>query len=71
MDEEIASLNDDKKDIYAEAKANGFDVKTLKLVVKHRRQDPAEREEAETLFDLYLNALGTDGATRAPARDAA
>lgn len=58
LEEEIATLNDDKKDIYAEAKGMGFDVKVLKEVIKIRRQDKAEREEMEAVLDLYLQALG-------------
>lgn len=58
VEDEIATLNDDKKDIYAAAKANGFDVKILKRVVQIRRQDKSEREEQEAVLDLYLQALG-------------
>lgn len=57
LEEEKKSLSDDIKDVYAEAKANGFDTKTLRAVVKLRKQDKAEREEQEALLDLYLNAL--------------
>ena len=58
LEEEKKAIADDIKDVYAEAKANGFDTKTLRQVVRLRKQDAAEREEAETLLDLYLNALG-------------
>ncbi len=58
LEEEKKALSDDVKDVYAEAKANGFDTKTLRQVVKLRKQDKAEREEQEALLDLYLNALG-------------
>ena len=58
LEEEKKALADDIKDVYAEAKANGFDTKTLRAVVRLRKQDRAEREEQEALLDLYLNALG-------------
>lgn len=58
MDEELKAINDDKKEIYAEAKANGFDVKALKAVIAARRKDEADRLEFEALIDLYRGALG-------------
>lgn len=58
LDEEIKVLNSDKSDIYAEAKANGYDVKALKAVVRLRAQDPNAREEFEAMLELYKNALG-------------
>ena len=57
LEEEIKGLSDDKKDIYAEAKGEGFDVKILREVVRLRKQDKDEREEHETLLDVYLHAL--------------
>lgn len=48
------------KEVYAEAKGNGFDVKVLKKVVRLRRQDHAKRQEEEAILDLYLSALGED-----------
>lgn len=78
LQEEIDSINEDKKDTYAEAKGCGFDTKVLKEVVKIRRQDKSEREEHEAVLDLYLQALGMsfgpgpdhddEPAPRAPAR---
>lgn len=64
LEEEKKSLADDIRDIYAEAKANGFDTKALREVVKLRKQDRAERAEQQALLDLYLHALGMvpDGA---------
>ena len=56
-EEEIASLNNDKKEIYAEAKGHGFDTAVLRLVVKRRKQDSAKREETESLLELYEKAL--------------
>jgi len=58
LEEEKKALADDIRDVYAEAKANGYDTKTLRSVVKLRKQDRAEREEQEALLDVYLHALG-------------
>jgi uncharacterized protein (UPF0335 family) len=59
VEEEIRALTDDKKDIYAEAKGQGFDVKVLREVVRIRKQDQKERDEAESLLDVYLHAIAT------------
>lgn len=56
--EEKQALADDIKEVFAEAKANGFDTKTLRAVIKIRKQDVSERQEQEALLDLYLQALG-------------
>ncbi|MCB1495290.1 MAG: DUF2312 domain-containing protein [Bauldia sp.] len=58
LEEEKQALADDIKEVYAEAKANGFDTKILRQVVRIRKQDTAERQEQEALLDLYLHALG-------------
>lgn len=58
LEEELRGINDDKKEVYAEAKGNGFDVKVLKKVIAIRRQDANERAEQEAILDLYLSALG-------------
>lgn len=58
LEEEKKSLADDIKDVYAEAKGNGFDTKAIRTIVRLRKQDQAEREEAETILDLYKAALG-------------
>ena len=57
LEEEIKGLSDDKKDIFAEAKGEGFDVKILREVVRLRKQDKDEREEHDSLLDIYLHAL--------------
>src|SRR3954453_20433742 len=57
VEEEIKGLTEDKKDIYAEAKGNGFDVKILREVIRVRKQDPKERDEQESLLDVYLQAI--------------
>ncbi len=58
LEEEKAALAADIRDVYAEAKANGFDVKTMRQVIRLRKLDKEERDEQETLLDLYLHALG-------------
>ena len=54
---EIKELTEAKKEVYLEAKGNGFDVKTLREVIRVRKQDQKERDELETLLDLYLQAI--------------
>lgn len=58
LEEEKKALSDDIKDVYGEAKANGFDTKILRQVIRIRKQDADERQEQETILDLYLAALG-------------
>ncbi|WMS44270.1 DUF2312 domain-containing protein [Acuticoccus sp. MNP-M23] len=58
LEEEKKALADDIKDVYAEAKGNGFDVKILRKVVSLRKQETNERLEQEAVLDLYLAALG-------------
>ena len=58
LEEEKKAISDDIKDVYGEAKSNGFDTKVLRQVVRIRKQDQAERQEQEALLDLYLAALG-------------
>lgn len=58
LDEEIRELNNDKKEVYAEAKGTGFDTKVIKEVVRLRRMDKDDLDEHETLVDLYKRALG-------------
>lgn len=58
LEEEKKTIADDIKDVYAEAKGNGFDTKAIRSIVRLRKQDQAEREEAETILDLYKAALG-------------
>ena len=57
IDEEIKDLMETKKEIFAEAKGEGLDVKVLKEILKLRKQDKDERDEHETLLDLYLRAM--------------
>ncbi|MGC4026146.1 MAG: DUF2312 domain-containing protein [Mesorhizobium sp.] len=58
LEEEKKTIADDIKDVYAEAKGNGFDTKAIRTIVRLRKIDQAEREEAETILDLYKAALG-------------
>ena len=58
MEEEKAAIAGDIKEIYAEAKGNGFDTKILRKIVAIRKQDANERMEQEAVLELYLAALG-------------
>lgn len=58
MEEEKSAIATDIREIYAEAKGNGFDTKALRQVVKLRKMDENERREQEAVLDLYLSALG-------------
>ena len=58
LEEEKAALSADLREVYAEAKGNGFDVKALKSVIRIRKQDENKRREAEAVLSTYLHALG-------------
>jgi uncharacterized protein (UPF0335 family) len=58
LEEEKAALAADLREVYAEAKGNGFDVKALKSVIRIRKQDENKRREAEAVLTTYLHALG-------------
>ena len=58
LEEERAALTADIREIYAEAKSMGFDVKALRSVVRLRKQDDTERREQEAVLEVYLHALG-------------
>ena len=58
LEEERKALGSDIKDIYAEAKSAGFDVKVLRQLIRIRKQEAAEVEEQETILDIYKRALG-------------
>ncbi len=64
MEEEKKAISDDIKEIYAEAKGNGFDTKVLRQIIRIRKQDHAERMEQEALLELYMAALGMAVAPR-------
>src|SRR3954447_15176872 len=59
LDTEFQALNEQKKEVFAEAKGEGFDVKVLKEIIKLRKQDKDERDEHETLLDVYIRAMET------------
>jgi uncharacterized protein (UPF0335 family) len=61
LEEEKKAIADDVRDVYAEAKASGYDVKALRTVVKLRKQDINERKEQEAILETYLHALGMLG----------
>ena len=63
VEDEIKELTEAKKEIYQEAKGNGFDVKVLREVIRLRKQDQKERDEQESLLDAYMQAI--KGASRA------
>lgn len=56
--EEKKAIGDDVKEVYAEAKGNGYDPKVIKTIVKMRAQDPGERAEFESILETYMQALG-------------
>jgi uncharacterized protein (UPF0335 family) len=58
LEEEKKTISDDIRDVYAEAKGNGFDVKALRTIVRLRKQDENERAEQETILETYMQALG-------------
>jgi uncharacterized protein (UPF0335 family) len=58
LEEEKKTIADDIRDVYAEAKGNGFDVKALRTIVRLRKQDADERREQETILETYMHALG-------------
>ena len=57
LDEEKKALGEDIREIYAEAKSNGYDTKILKMIVKIRKMDSAERQEQDAILDLYLHTV--------------
>jgi uncharacterized protein (UPF0335 family) len=73
MNEEIKTANDDKRDIFAEAKGHGLDVAALKEVIRRRNKDPNQLSEHDAIVDTYLHACGMVGtplATRVHAHEA-
>ena len=58
LEEDKAAIMGDLKEVFAEAKGNGFDVKILRKVIRLRKQDKAKRMEEEAILDLYLSAIG-------------
>lgn len=60
LEEEKKGIADDVKDVYAEAKANGYDVKTMRAIVRLRRMEKNARQEADALLETYRVALGLE-----------
>jgi len=58
LEEDKAAVANDLKEVYAEAKGEGFDVKIVRKVVRIRKQDSAKRQEEEALIELYISAIG-------------
>jgi uncharacterized protein (UPF0335 family) len=58
LEEEKKTISDDIRDVYAEAKGNGYDVKALRTIIRLRKQDANERAEQETILETYMQALG-------------
>lgn len=67
IEEELKALSEGKKEVFSEAKGEGFDVKILKEILKLRKQDQDSRDEQESLLDLYLRAIQSAGAAQAKA----
>ena len=59
IEEEIKALNEGKKEVFQEAKGEGFDLKVIKEIIRLRKQDKDERDEHESLLDLYLSAMAS------------
>jgi len=60
LEEDRRTIAEDIREVYAQGKAAGFDVRTMRQVVRLRRLDKGERDEQEALLDLYKHALGMD-----------
>ena len=58
LEEEKQNIMGDQKEVYAEAKGEGYDTKIMRQIIRLRKMDRAERQEQEALLDLYLSALG-------------
>lgn len=60
LEEEKQTIADDIKEVFAEAKGTGFDVKAMREIIRLRKKDQAERQEEESILDLYKAALGME-----------
>ncbi len=69
LEEEKKAISEDLKEVYAEAKSVGFDTKIIRTVIKIRKMEPSDRQEAEALLDVYLHALEGGGQPSAPDED--
>ncbi len=61
LEEEKKTISDDIREVYAEAKSNGFDPKIMRQVIRLRKMEAADRQEQEALLETYLAALGMEG----------
>jgi uncharacterized protein (UPF0335 family) len=67
IDAELKALNEGKKEVFVEAKGEGFDVKVLREILRLRKQDKDERDEQDSLLDLYLRAMESADSSQAKA----
>ena len=67
IDEELKALTERKKEVFSEVKGEGFDVKVLKEILRMRKQDKHERDEQDSLLDLYMRAMQAAGTEQAKA----
>ncbi len=67
LDTELQELNEQKKEVFAEAKSEGFDVKILKEIIKLRKEDQDKRDERDALLDMYMRAMESAGERAAKA----
>lgn len=58
LDEEKKAIADDIRDVYAEAKGNGYDVKALRTIIRLRKMEPSARQEQDAILETYMHALG-------------
>lgn len=58
LEEERKAISEDIKDVFAEAKGNGFDVAALRTILRMRKKDASERQEEESILEAYMHALG-------------
>lgn len=58
VEEELDAIKSDRKDVYSELKAVGYDAKTVRTIVRIRKMDKSKRDEEEMILDTYLSALG-------------
>jgi uncharacterized protein (UPF0335 family) len=65
IDEDLKTMNEEKKGVLAEAKGEGFDVKILKEVIRLRKEDQNERDERDTMLDIYFRAIEAAPAAQA------
>jgi uncharacterized protein (UPF0335 family) len=61
LEEDKKQVSEDIKDVYAEAKGTGYDIKNVRKIVSIRKQDKEKRREEEEILQLYMNALGMEG----------